>query len=729
MKQKILKSFTAIAGIALSLPTSVVHGHETKKFITNTNNQKSDNKFENDQQRAPLQNDENRRILKSIKDSKRRERLSHDVRRLDTQKLLFLQILESEMQQQQAAANEDTDEVDIGNYFEAEGEQIGDTATDDDVTDDEILNLFNKGSATIAFRKGKTSKKETKAPKSTDAPKAPKASKGPKSTKKPKSSKAPKSVKSDLPSLSPVPTATVSPSPSTSFSPSPSGSFSPSFSLSPSGSFSPLPSITYEPTISSKKSKNGKGGPSMMGKGNQSMMGKGNQSMMGKGEQSMMGKGGTKMGKGSPNMMGKGSDKNSKSTIVASDFPTFTPTPSTSFSPTPTLSPVPSVTILPTQSYQPTVCESSKKGSPTDKNSKTGKGMMVGGKGMTVGGKGMMSGGKGMMSDGKGGMMGKGKGGNSKEGNDCPEPTLSPSPSTSLTSMCPPTSGTCIRSSADLQQELDQANVGDVVALCDRTTIRVNEAIFLTQDDITLCCDGEGCTLLGSGLDSLLVVDGSSVTLQDIRFLDGFGSRFDGGNVAIQADGSHLIVGCDFINGTTNAAGGNLFVETRGRLSVFNSRFVDGVAGTVGGGIAVLDALYVNIADTTFVNNAAANGGAFYDAVDPRITDRSHELALSNSLFNANSAENGGGFFVGQLPTSSDLPVIVITSNDFLSNEATQGGGAGVFLDGLDSIDLRINSNSGALNTAAPQLCPDFLTVATTTSTQANCIAVDETYP
>lgn len=764
MQKKVLKSLTAIAGIAISLPTIVIHGHETNSFINNANNQISDkdllrhqgSDFRIDQQHAPQHTNEKQRKLKSIGQMNHRERVSRDIRRLSSEQTLFLQILESEMQQQEAfAATENDGDDDEEYYVEAEGdEQIDET---DDGKDDEILKFFNTGSATNAFRQGPGSK----------------GSKSSKASKAPKSTKAPKSINSDPP--------TFSPSPSISFSPSPSITLLPStFSPSPSISFSPSPTTTSKeggpsmigkggPSMMGKgvPSMEGKGGPSMVGKGGPSMVGKGGPSMIGKGAStkkgkgrpSMRGKGGPSMiGKGGPSLPGKGSSKSSPK-IVASDFPTFTPTPSISFSDA-TLSPSPSssfsvlpVTTLspvPTGSAQPTSCQDSKTIVPKDKSSKSsvGKGMMRGGKGMMSVGKGRMSVGKGMMSGGSKRGKGSGKGtGGSKKGIDCPEPTFSPSPSSTNVptvtalptstllptsdSNCRPTSGTCVRSANALERELANANARDVVALCGDSTITVDEVIFLTQDFITICCQGVDCTLLGSGSDSLLVVQGRSVTLQDIRFEDGVSSLVDGGNVAIQANGDHTIIRSEFINGATDQAGGNLFVETFGTLTIINSTFVDGVAGTAGGGLAVLDASSVVVIGATFVNNVAPNGGGFYSAIDPTSATRSNEVIISSSLFNANSAENGGGFFISfvDLLGTTPLPIAAINSNNFFRNKAKQGGGAGLILNGLDNIDVTISSNTGSSNTAASGFCPDFLTLETDLSITPNCIAVNDQYP
>lgn len=297
-----------------------------------------------------------------------------------------------------------------------------------------------------------------------------------------------------------------------------------------------------------------------------------------------------------------------------------------------------------------------------------------------------------------------------------------PSPSPAPTN-CEPTSGDCVSTLSALVNELNRAEPDSTISICDGTTITSNSIITINQDSTTLCCEGSDCALASNGNDSVLFVQGQSVTLQDLRFENGYSSRFNGGNVAIQADGDHLITRCDFVGGFTFETGGNLFVETKGTVTIEESSFIDGGAGKAGGGVAVLDASSVVIRMSTFANNEAVNGGGFFSNVDPDQPSLSQDIVIEDSGFVGNTATAGAGLLVSEL---GSLPSLSIINSEFITNEALEAGGAGVILVPLDTLDLELRGNIGVDNTGTR--CQDFLTVLSDNASSSNCIAVDESY-
>lgn len=538
----------------------------------------------------------------------------------------------------------------------------------------------------------------------------------------------------------------------------PSVSPSPSLSLSPFPSATNIPSSSYAPSEGKgKDSKDGKGmGKNGMGKGMMAMC-----SGKGKGEcaQSVV----------PTSTLSPSPFATITNFPTSTDFPSFTVAPSIpkgkgmgmmmtmgkammamcsgkgkgecldSPAPTNTLSPSPSIT----ESPSPTITDFPSLTSAPSKSKGKGMGMMMDmGKGMDK-----------KCKDVNGMRMGKGK----DSTNDCSEapstaPTLSAAPSTSfpptgstssptisptsdptndptstpttpnVSPNCEPTSGQCVSTLTDLQSDLDAADVGDIIALCQGTVVTTDTPIDISQSQITLCCIDSECTLLGAGSDSVLVVTGESVTLQDLRFEDGISTQFNGGNVAIEADGDHIIRNCEFVNGETDDIGGNLFVMTTGTLTIEGTSFLDGVATLAGGGLAVLDASQVTIRDSEFIGNDSTEGGGLYSSVSDLLTSQSQDLIIENTTFRRNTADLGAGFLVSSL---GDLPSLSVLNNVFSDNTANEGGGAGAILVFLEEIDLSLNGNSGSANTGT-LVCPDFLAVSSS-SNDPVCLAVDAT--
>ena len=197
----------------------------------------------------------------------------------------------------------------------------------------------------------------------------------------------------------------------------------------------------------------------------------------------------------------------------------------------------------------------------------------------------------------------------------CPSiPPIANSPVT-----CIPTVGPCITDASTLNETADGMNDNDVISLCGE--IDTIETVKIQASNATICCDKSStspCKLRSSDLSmkhQLMHVSGENFTLSDIGFEGGKGdiNVKGGGNLAIIADGDHLIEDCIFRDGIvpsykkptvgssfgytwTSGCGHNLFAETNHSLTVHGSTFSQG-------GLCVYDATDLKVDDSKFVNN------------------------------------------------------------------------------------------------------------------------------
>jgi hypothetical protein len=136
-------------------------------------------------------------------------------------------------------------------------------------------------------------------------------------------------------------------------------------------------------------------------------------------------------------------------------------------------------------------------------------------------------------------------------------PTGPTSDPTMVAAACAPTIGVCSSTTDELAAVLATSEPGDVVSLCGFMSL--GESVLLTQSGITLCClVFNDCFLTTLGGFSLLRVTGENFTVRNVDFLNG-GEEGTGDNLAILANGTHLIEDCTFRNALL---GENVFVQT-----------------------------------------------------------------------------------------------------------------------------------------------------------------------
>jgi hypothetical protein len=292
-----------------------------------------------------------------------------------------------------------------------------------------------------------------------------------------------------------------------------------------------------------------------------------------------------------------------------------------------------------------------------------------------------------------------------------PTPTLQPSPIRS----CRPTTGPCVSAFVDLQNVVSSLARDDIVALCGN--ILTDSAIVVEQSNVTICCGYEGgaqeCVLQSSGRDRNLVVTGNDFTLQDIVFLNGvargqgnvqFEGNACGGNVVVDGDGDHRIIGCEFHNGTCGQGfgyGGNIFIKTSGSVRLQQSSFINGTG--FGGGVAVWDAPVFSTDHCLFEGNTGA--GVFSGNLDAALRDPGQNITFNNTSFINNEGDYGGGFLASGFGT---LPSLAVLNCVFEGNTASVDGGAGSAFPDRNELDLRLFNNTGNDNVASTGNCTGF---------------------
>jgi len=219
---------------------------------------------------------------------------------------------------------------------------------------------------------------------------------------------------------------------------------------------------------------------------------------------------------------------------------------------------------------------------------------------------------------------------------------------------------------------LDVANPYEIVAICDGTTVdtSANTPITISQDYLTLSCEGSNCIMESDGSGRNLAVEALSTSIVGIEFVGGVApseSYEGGGNVLWRStaggEGSDQIVDCTFRNGRATQ-GGNLFMEnwTPSTITIQKSSFIGGTADWDGGGAFVGGMGGILVEDCEFTDNAAGDNEWTY----------------------------GGGLFMATM--FGEMAKLDILNTSFNDNKK---GAVGV----LDSYVLTFSGNSGEGNT------------------------------
>ena len=212
-------------------------------------------------------------------------------------------------------------------------------------------------------------------------------------------------------------------------------------------------------------------------------------------------------------------------------------------------------------------------------------------------------------------------------------------------------------------------------------------------DGITI--NGNGHTIDGSNSARIFSQSSGTVTLNDIKFINGY---------------------------VPSNSNGGAYLLSEGNLTVKNCQFESNYAGRHGGAIGVSSNLgddYIKVYDSSFKNNSAQfNGGSIYssylDVEDSvfelnRILTRSStefttigqkglggaicsvDSKIKNSLFKSNKVLNSGYYQIeegGGAVTS--LKTITVENSDFINNTALKGGA--IF--GIAAFDSYLNPSN-----------------------------------
>ena len=248
----------------------------------------------------------------------------------------------------------------------------------------------------------------------------------------------------------------------------------------------------------------------------------------------------------------------------------------------------------------------------------------------------------------------------------------------------------------DLDNEIQNAKNGIVTLTKDYKYDSSKDGSFkmgIQTDDIII--NGNNHTIDGSNLARIFTQYSGSVTLKDIKFINGYVSSRNNG-------GAYLL--------------------NTGNLTIINCQFENNYAGRHGGAIGVADNNYQNpisIKDSSFKNNSAQfNGGSIYAGnleVDNsyfelnRILTRSAtdftlisqkglggaicavDSKIKNSLFKNNRVLNSGHYQIeegGGAITS--LKVLSVDNCEFMDNTALKGGA--IF--GIAAFDSYLNPSN-----------------------------------
>lgn len=248
----------------------------------------------------------------------------------------------------------------------------------------------------------------------------------------------------------------------------------------------------------------------------------------------------------------------------------------------------------------------------------------------------------------------------------------------------------------DLDNEIQNARNGVVTLTKDYKFDSGKDGKFrmgIQTDDIII--NGNNHTIDASNLARIFTQYSGSVTLKDIKFING-----------------HV----------ANKMNGGAYLLNNGNLTVINCQFENNYAGKHGGAIAVASNYHANpikITDSSFINNSAQfNGGSIY-ASDLEVENSYFELnriltrsstdftlieqkglggaicsvdsRIKNSLFKNNRVLNSGYYQIeegGGAITS--LKVLTVDNCEFMDNTALKGGA--IF--GIAAFDSYLNPSN-----------------------------------
>ena len=269
----------------------------------------------------------------------------------------------------------------------------------------------------------------------------------------------------------------------------------------------------------------------------------------------------------------------------------------------------------------------------------------------------------------------------------------------------------------DLQADLINNQHDGVVDLARNYKYDSSKDSSSLKDGISitgLTINGNGCTIDGSHLARMFDVQGGSVVLNNIRFVDGQTSKEGDGGAVLLTSGDLTVNNCQFENNRAEKYGGAIATSgsfSSGRITVNNCDFDGNNALYHGGAIYAKDltvtkssfdsnrvttntpkdssssldfkglggAIYssnANIKDSTFNDNVVANSGSYQINEGGGAITNTHKLDIDNCSFTHNSGLKGGAI-LAVAETASDLYPsnhVNIKNSRFKENFGFDGG-------------------------------------------------------
>ena len=190
------------------------------------------------------------------------------------------------------------------------------------------------------------------------------------------------------------------------------------------------------------------------------------------------------------------------------------------------------------------------------------------------------------------------------------------------------------------------------------------DGVVISADNLVI--DGNGFTIDALYASRIFNITGNNVTLQNFKFINGFGS--DNGGAIYWTGNEGVINNSNFANNTANSTsnlgGGALYSSVK--LSIFNSNFTNNNISYRGGAVYVNSAL--TLENCIFINNTAVNhGGAVV---------LNGAANISYSKFINNSAKQAAGALYNINAGTGSKAGGTISYCEFTNNTAATNGGA-----------------------------------------------------
>lgn len=248
----------------------------------------------------------------------------------------------------------------------------------------------------------------------------------------------------------------------------------------------------------------------------------------------------------------------------------------------------------------------------------------------------------------------------------------------------------------DLNDEISNAKDGVVTLTKDYKYDSSKDGSFrmgIQTDDVII--NGNNHTIDGSNLARIFTQYSGSVTLKDIKFINGFVANKNNGGAYLLNTGNLTVINCQFENNYAGRHGGAIGVASNynnNPITIYNSSFVNNSAQFNGGALYAskleVENSYFELnriltrssTDFTLIEQKGL-GGAIC-AVDSKI---------KNSLFKSNRVLNSGYYQIeegGGAITS--LKVITVDNCEFFNNTALKGGA--IF--GIAAFDSYLNPSN-----------------------------------